>query len=304
MSFLSDILNPTLLIFLGITILIIALVIVYFEGKMREQNHKISSMLSLVSSLAEETNMIKLHLTHVNVSNAQSGMNYFQPQNISTTESSIPFQGNKYLESDLIPVSDNEDDEDEEDDDDDEDDEDEDDDEDDEDEDDDEDEEDDDSEDDDYDDHEGNNIIINEINENDIKVLNLDHLDSNNEKIMGFVDHDDDDDDDDEDLDELDDLEDIEFNQLSEDEMKDEIIKTQNNDNGHHDNNELDNNNSTLKSINISSNLEEEKNKNVEVIDYKKLSLNKLKSIVLEKGLVTDPSKLKKQDLLKLLNAE
>jgi hypothetical protein len=127
---------------------------------------------------------------------------------------------------------------------------------------------------------------------------------------MSFDDNDSDDDDDEnddndlDDRDELDDLEDIEFNQLSEDEMKDEIIKTQNNDNGHHDNNELDNNNSTLKSINISSNLEEEKNKNVEVIDYKKLSLNKLKSIVLEKGLVTDPSKLKKQDLLKLLNAE
>jgi len=46
------------------------------------------------------------------------------------------------------------------------------------------------------------------------------------------------------------------------------------------------------------------KNKNIEVIDYKKLSLNKLKSVVLEKGLTSDPSKLKKQDLLKLLNAE
>ena len=32
--------------------------------------------------------------------------------------------------------------------------------------------------------------------------------------------------------------------------------------------------------------------------------MNKLKSIVLEKGLVSDSSKLKKQDLLKLLNVE
>jgi hypothetical protein len=149
MSFLSDILNPTLLIFLGITLLIIALVIVYFEGKMREQNHKISSMLSLVSSLAEETNIIKVHLTHANVSNAQTGMNYFQSQNISTTESNVPFQGNKYLESSLIPVSDNEDDEDGEDNDDEDDDED-------------DDSEDDDDEDDDSedDDDEENNIII------------------------------------------------------------------------------------------------------------------------------------------------
>jgi hypothetical protein len=69
----------------------------------------------------------------------------------------------------------------------------------------------------------------------------------------------------------------------------------------------LDNVNNNLKSINISSLEEEkpvEKNKNIEVIDYKKLSLNKLKSVVLEKGLTSDPSKLKKQDLLKLLNAE
>ena len=51
-------------------------------------------------------------------------------------------------------------------------------------------------------------------------------------------------------------------------------------------------------------NLEEEKNKNVEVIDYKKLALTKLKAIVLEKGLVADSSKLKKPELLKLLNAE
>jgi hypothetical protein len=54
-------------------------------------------------------------------------------------------------------------------------------------------------------------------------------------------------------------------------------------------------------------NLEEDegkKQKNIEVMDYKKLSLNKLKSVVLEKGLVNDPSKLKKQELLKLLNVD
>ena len=83
MSFLSDIFNPTLLIFLGITLLIIALLIVYFESKMREQNHKISSMLSLVSSLAEETNMIKFHLNRTN-------MNVYQAQNNSQSNN-IPF---------------------------------------------------------------------------------------------------------------------------------------------------------------------------------------------------------------------
>lgn len=41
--------------------------------------------------------------------------------------------------------------------------------------------------------------------------------------------------------------------------------------------------------------------KNVEV-DYKKMTLNKLKEIALEKGLIDETTKLKKQDLLKLLS--
>jgi hypothetical protein len=39
-------------------------------------------------------------------------------------------------------------------------------------------------------------------------------------------------------------------------------------------------------------------------LDYKKLSLNKLRSVVSEKGIVTDASKLKKHELLKLLEVE
>jgi hypothetical protein len=58
---------------------------------------------------------------------------------------------------------------------------------------------------------------------------------------------------------------------------------------------------SDLKTISI--NLGEE---NEESIDYKKLQLAKLRSIVVEKGLTnnSDASKLKKPDLLKLLGAE
>ena len=47
------------LIILGTVLLAIALAVVYFERKQREQNHKIASMFSLVSSLAEELNAIK-----------------------------------------------------------------------------------------------------------------------------------------------------------------------------------------------------------------------------------------------------
>jgi hypothetical protein len=52
---------------------------------------------------------------------------------------------------------------------------------------------------------------------------------------------------------------------------------------------------SDLKTINI--NLEES-------VDYKKLPLNKLRSVVVEKGLIHDSSKLKKNELLKLLGVE
>ena len=55
-----------------------------------------------------------------------------------------------------------------------------------------------------------------------------------------------------------------------------------------------------LKSINISS-LEEESK---EVLDFKKMSIPKLRSIVIERGLSTEASKLKKGDLLKLLEGE
>ena len=57
----------------------------------------------------------------------------------------------------------------------------------------------------------------------------------------------------------------------------------------------------SLKSISIDGN-NVATNKNKE--DYKKLSLNKLREAVIEKGLIADSSKLKKNELLKLLDAE
>ena len=39
-------------------------------------------------------------------------------------------------------------------------------------------------------------------------------------------------------------------------------------------------------------------------IDYKKMSLNNLRDIIVSKKLATDPSKLKKNDMLKLLGSE
>lgn len=60
MASLTDLFNPSFFIILGIVVLFIALTVVYFESKMREQNHKIASMLSLVSTMAEDMVNIKM----------------------------------------------------------------------------------------------------------------------------------------------------------------------------------------------------------------------------------------------------
>ena len=51
-------------------------------------------------------------------------------------------------------------------------------------------------------------------------------------------------------------------------------------------------------------NTEEKMEEQLDKEEYKKLSLNKLKSLVLEKKLTTDVSKLKKNDLLTILGVE
>ena len=283
MSILSSIFNPTILVFLGFTLLIVALLIVYFENKMREQNHKISSMLSLVSSLAEETNAIKNHLNYMN--NANTGNHYYESNNSAINN----LQNNNYLDQTLISVSDNEDDDEDEDDDEEDDEED----------DDDEDDDDEDDDDEDEEDKSEKKIKLGIVNQNDIKVLNLDNLDDNDFFTTNDTLEKNDDDDDHDNDEDNDDLEDIDFNKLSDSDSDNDSddkkthIKMQNNGTD----NQID-----FKTINI-SNLEET-NKNMEVMDYKKLSLNKLKSIVVEKGLLADSSKLKKHELLKLLISE
>ena len=65
MPSLSELFTPTFLMFLGILLLVVAIVVVYFESKMRDQNHKIASMLSLVSTLAEDMSGVKMGLNQV-----------------------------------------------------------------------------------------------------------------------------------------------------------------------------------------------------------------------------------------------
>ena len=58
-----------------------------------------------------------------------------------------------------------------------------------------------------------------------------------------------------------------------------------------------------LKSVSITDLGENDDNQSIKN-EYKKLSLNKLREIVVSKGLINDPSKLKKNEILKLLGDE
>ena len=82
-----DIFNPSFFMFLGVVVLVAALLIVYFESKMREQNHKISSMFSLVTAITDELNSVKMI--------ALSGgggirPNYVVPDDGPTLEETVP----------------------------------------------------------------------------------------------------------------------------------------------------------------------------------------------------------------------
>ena len=94
MTSLADLFNPSFFIILGIVVLLSALIAIYFETKMREQNHKIASMFSLVSTLAEDMGGVKMGLNHLAVTfsngGSQSGISQnipFPPQNLGTNSS-------------------------------------------------------------------------------------------------------------------------------------------------------------------------------------------------------------------------
>jgi hypothetical protein len=283
MASLTDLFNPTFLMFLGILVLVVALLVVYFESKFREQNHKISSMLSLVSSLAEELNGTKMVIQHLSTRGGVQPQNFQQEQsfsNFNDLEENFVQNTNNTNNIKLIQVSDDENSDSESE------------------------TSDNNSESDDsieiLDDEEDsvkemddesinskNNVI--EIGEhNDIKILKLNITQQNDDESVNS-----DEDEQNLDFDDLDDLENLsesseslsikdepQFEEVNE--IKDDNIKSMD-----------------LKSINIT--LEETKH---ESLDYKKMALPKLRSVVTEKGLISDASKLKKNELLKLLGIE
>jgi len=283
MASLADLFNPTFFMFLGILVLVAALLVVYFETKIREQNHKVASMLSLVSTLAEETNGIKMGMNHLAMTSFGGSGRFFQQSvqkdhdqtgklDEDEEEDEEEDEDNKEdeqynerkKENKLISVSDDSDD----------------------------------SETESYgseldsvsdDSVDSDDDIIEELLEsnddevsshNDIKVLKLNitnDLFENNEHTK-------------EDLEDVEDLEVLDSQSV---ELNGDLVLAE----------EINDDNlltTDFKTINI--NLEDSTNN--ESLDYKKLSLPKLRSIVTEKGLSADSSKLKKQDLLKLLGVE
>lgn len=274
MSTLTPILSIPFLLSLGISLILIGFVGVFFYQKITEQNHKISSMVDLISTMAEELNYIR--------SRVHSGGAVNTLPSGSQPPTQIPLFNTQPAKSvDLINVSDDDDSEDEE-------------------EDDDSDEEigDDEEETDDSDSDEE------EDEEENVRVINISESLLHSTEELGDVeeipseennDNDDmnDSSEDDDDLDE-----DEKSSITSEDDPKVEVVKL----------NEvmeepqeletvLDIDTTLLKSIHMTFPTSEN-------IDYKKLSLNKLRQIVSEKNLSSDSSKLKKPELLKLLGVE
>ncbi len=274
MASLTDLFNPTFLMFLGILVLVVALVVVYFESKLREQNHKIASMFSIVSTLAEDANGMKMGLNQLmNFNNVIGGS---APENFIQQ----PLENSKSLYQEntkLIEVSDddNEDNE-----------------------------SDDESASDDDDEiiaDESDNESASEVDDNSSLGKYMDDMESEPDSLS------------DSELQEHVEQEKITVFKLKQDVVNEEesiddlASELSDNDLGDIENVEEEAtkeepvlNISELKTISI--NLEEP----TEKIDYKKMQLPKLRSIVVEKGLSTnsDASKLKKAELLKLLGIE
>jgi hypothetical protein len=273
MSSLTPILSIPFLLSLGISLILIGFVGVFFYQKITEQNHKISSMVDLISTMAEELNYIR--------SRVQSSAAVTTLQSGSQAPTQIPLFSSQPVKTDLINVSDDDDSEDEESD-----------------GDSDEESGDDDEESDDSDSDEE------EEEEENVRVINISDSLIHSVEHSGYVEEipseetndNDDMNDSSEDEDDLD--EDDKSSVASDSESKVEVVKL----------NEvmeepqefepvLDIDATLLKSIHMTFPTSEN-------IDYKKMSLNKLRQIVSEKNLSSDSSKLKKPELLKLLGVE
>lgn len=259
---LSDILTVPFLISLGISLLLVGVVGFFFAQRLQEQNHKITSMFGLVTTMAEEMNFMRGRLQMMSYQGPLSSNPMAQQQQ----------SFGDLEEENLIPVSDGENDNDE-------------------------------SDDDELDeDDESDDESADESDDESLEheVIELSHDPSGGVKVINFAEMlqstNDLEDNNSEDLDELDEIE----------ELDDDSVSSEQNGSGESEDNQQENKNNNsdlefIKTIDI-SNLEESGEKNT--IDYKKMSLNRLKEIALAKGLIGENSKATKNAILKLLGYE
>lgn len=286
----SDLISTSFLFSVAIIIILIGGIFAYVSNRMSEQDHKLTTMVNLVSMLAQDLQSVKTQLALFEVEEEEEEVKQDQQEKIHI----INLSG-----GDLIPVSDDEDedvdvdvDEDED--------------------------EDIDEDIDDEDDIEYINDIdddededIDNVELDNVEVLNVEELNNDAEDTLGETHS-------------INFEEDINID-LGKQLLFEQDINDDEDINGDEDKNKnniktitllnlgAENPNledlSFLKNIEFSENneptitVDSEKNDN-DKTDYKKMSLNKLREIVVSKGVVTDASKLKKHDILKLLGDE
>jgi hypothetical protein len=276
----STIFSISFVICLAIIFILVGGVFMYFNQKITQQNDKINGMFDLVNTMAEEMNYIR--------STGGSSIT-LQPFASQTQQVLANLNGGfRQNENELIQVSDEDDDEDEDDEDDD---------------DEDEDAEDEDDDQEDEDDEENNTKNIKIINILSESIYGVDHNDVEIIEEDDDINNDSDDDSDESDNDDILDDEDDKpvelIDLINHDALEDHanyktfLIDDKITINDKEETNNIDL--SMLKSINISSSSSNEN------IEYKKMSLNKLREIVVDRNLTSDSSKMKKNELLKLL---
>lgn len=235
--------NSKFLISLGLTLLLISFLYFYITNKFAEQDHKLNSMFSLVSTMAEEQQYFRAKLSNntPNVDRAQFASHMFQTHAIDENED---INKDDIMNEELISVSDNSSsayDAEEE------------------------------SDTSSYYDHEDED---DDIQVNNIDILNLGLINPENINIK------------DEEHNDKNNLE-IEMDNYNNDIDYVKTIHLE----------EPINIISEINDLNEINDITANSTKN----DYKKMPLNKLRELVLEKGIVHDASKLKKNDILKIL---
>lgn len=245
--------------------IVFIVVFVYINYKMSEQDHKISSMLALISTMAQELDFFRNKIaTKINGNLMGGGMNI--------NHNHTPFATNK-----LIEVSDEDDPDDE-----------------------DMDEtysSDDDNDDDDDDDDES----VDEGYTEHVKMLNIQLGDDDSPEVLDISESNKELEDSEEDDEELleDDIVSLNSNDIQEvsQDVSQDITRTIHLEETITNNTDLH----FLKSLDINNGDDHEVDNVSSTTDYKKMSIQKLRSIVIEKGIPTDVSKMKKNEIVNLL---